>query len=265
MIESIEVQVISKILTTEVQSEIDTLLAYDISYFSGYRNEYEYIQNHVTRYQSVPSRFDFMAQFPDFIVVAVPEPIQYLCDKLRGYKRYLILLETFNKIKDLGEGDVDASWKYLAMQCEKAESLTETNPVNIVKDAQKRADQILEYSKQKRIPTGFAELDKALYGGLSTVEELFLVVARTNSGKAQPLWAPVLTPTGWKSMGSLKVGDIVVGKNNDNGKIVEIFPQGVKDYYRINFDDGTFAECCDEHLWPVLDSKRRERSNKHYG
>jgi len=186
LIESIEVQVISKILTTEVQSEIDTLLAYDISYFSGYRNEYEYIQNHVTRYQSVPSRFDFMAQFPDFIVVAVPEPIQYLCDKLRGYKRYLILLETFNKIKDLGEGDVDASWKYLSMQCEKAESLTETNPVDIVKDAQKRADQILEYSKQKRIPTGFAELDKALYGGLSTVEELFLVVARTNSGKS---WA----------------------------------------------------------------------------
>lgn len=186
MIQSIEVQVISRILTTEVSSDVDTLLAYDTSYFSSYLNEFAYIQNHFGRYQSVPSKFDFLAQFPDFVLVAVPEPINYLCDKLREYKRYLILIETFNKMKELGSGDVDVGWKYLAMQCEKAASLSDENPMDIVKDSEERARLILEYSKQKRIPTGFDELDKALYGGLSTVEELFLIVARTGVGKS---WA----------------------------------------------------------------------------
>ena len=184
MIEAIELQVISRILTADVTTDVDTLMGYDYSYFSAYLSEIKYIHNHFEKYQSIPSRFDFLAQFPDFNFVAVPEPIEYLCDRLRDYKRYLLMLETFNKIKDLGAGDVDTAWQYLSMQCDKAESLEGTAPINIVADGNQRADQILEYSKQKRIPTGFAELDKALYGGLSTVEELFLIVARTNSGKS---------------------------------------------------------------------------------
>ncbi len=184
MIEAIEVQVISRILTSDVPADVDTLMAYDDSYFKSYLGEIRYIHNHYSKYQSIPSRFDFMAQFSDFTIIAVPEPIEYLCDKLREYKRYLILIETFNKIKDLGSGDVDSSWEYLSRQCDKADSLNSAAPMDIVKEANKRASQILEYSKQKRIPTGFEELDKAMYGGLSTVEELLLLVARTNAGKS---------------------------------------------------------------------------------
>jgi KaiC/GvpD/RAD55 family RecA-like ATPase len=43
---------------------------------------------------------------------------------------------------------------------------------------------VQEFSRQLRIPTGFAEIDKAMYGGLSTVEELLLLVARMGSGKS---------------------------------------------------------------------------------
>ena len=73
---------------------------------------------------------------------------------------------------------------YLESQCDKAAQLDSSNPMDIVRDAKLRSDQVVEYSKQSRIPTGFAEIDKMMYGGLSTVEELLLIVARTNNGKS---------------------------------------------------------------------------------
>ena len=184
MIEAIEVQVISKLLTCDDEYVVDTLLSYDHTYFSGYLREFEYIAKHKQKYGSVPGTFDFLAQFPDFSLVDVPEPLEYLQERLREYKKHLILLETFNKIKDLGEGDVNDAWKYLSLQCDRAENLGNTAPMNIVKDAEKRARQVQEYSKQQRIPTGFAEIDKVMYGGLSTIEELLVIVARTNAGKS---------------------------------------------------------------------------------
>lgn len=259
MIQAIEVQVISKILTSRDDPDVvDTLMSYapDL-YFSAYQKEIEFIHDQKTQYGVIPSEFNFLAQFPDFNIVSVPEPIEYLVSKLRDYRRYLLLIESFNKLKDLGDGDVNDAWKYLSTKCDEASMLEDSQPMDIVKDAQKRTEQIIEYSKQQRIPTGFPELDKLMYGGLSTVEELLVIIARTNSGKAQPLWSPVLTPTGWTTMGKLKVGDEVVGKDNDNGRVIKIFPQGVKDYYRIYFDDNTYTECCDDHLWVVKDRYHR--------
>lgn len=266
MIQGIEVQVISKILTCDGDQEIiDTLLGFDPNlYFSAYLEEIKYIHSQKQRYGIVPSIFDFQLQFPTFTAVAVPEPLEYLVGKLREYRQHLILVETFNKIKDFGDADTKVAWQYLQVQCDKANALDENKPMNIVGDAEKRAQQVLDFSKQRRIPTGFPEIDKLMYGGLSTVEELLVIIARTNSGKAQPLDSPVLTPTGWTTMGELKVGDLVVGENNDVGHVVQLFPQGVKDYYKITFSDNTSVECCDDHLWKVLDSDRRVQDSKHY-
>ena len=186
MIQAIEVQVISKILTCDDDQEtLDTLLSYSPDlYFSAYLSEITYIHNQKAEYGIIPSVFSFQAEFPDFTPVQVPEPLEFLEAKLKEYRQYLILLETFNKIKDLGDGDVKDAWRYLEMQCEKAHLTDNTDPMNIVKDVEKRADQIKEYSKQQRIPTGFAEIDRVMYGGLSTVEELVVIIARTNSGKS---------------------------------------------------------------------------------
>ena len=67
MIEAVEVQVISKLLTCEDDYVVDTLLSYDTSYFSGYLKEFEYIQNHRQKYGTVPGVFDFQAQFPTLL------------------------------------------------------------------------------------------------------------------------------------------------------------------------------------------------------
>lgn len=184
MIEAIELQVISRILTSDSKEEVNTLCNFGTEYYSVYKEHAEYILNHLQEYGDVPDVFTFQAQFPDINLVKVSEPVDYLVDELNKNRQHILLVETFNKLKSLGSGDVTDAWNYLSMQCDKIAELTSSDPMDIIHDAKKRADQVVEFSKQTRIPTGLAEIDKLMYGGLSTVEELLLIVARTNSGKS---------------------------------------------------------------------------------
>lgn len=70
-------------------------------------------------------------------------------------------------------------------------------------------------------------------------------------GKAQPLDAPILTPTGWRLMGDLEVGDEVIASDGSPTKVTGVFPQGVKPVYRVVSSDGAVAESCGEHYWTV--------------
>lgn len=184
MITSIELQVISKILTSDSLDEINVLCEFDASYYSVFKEHIQFILNHRERYNDVPDVFTFQAQFPDITLVKVSESLTYLVEELNKNKQHIILLETFNKLKDLGAGDVTDAWAYLNAQCERVARLDSTAPLNIVKDARARSRQVQEFSRQQRIPTGFDEIDKVMYGGLSTVEELVIIVARTNTGKS---------------------------------------------------------------------------------
>lgn len=184
MLASVELQVISKLLVDDDQEDIDTLLAFDSSYYSVYTKQIEFIQDHVYKYKQVPDVFTFQSEFPDIELVRVDEPIDYLVHGMRKNKQRIILLETFNKLDDLESDDVSEAWKYIGMQYDKAADLEETRPMNIIQQAQERADQVAGFSKQQRIPTGFDEIDKLMYGGLSTVEELLVIIARMNSGKS---------------------------------------------------------------------------------
>lgn len=184
MISSIELQVISRILRSDDPIEIDELCAFDSSYYSIYRDQIEFILNHRQKYNNVPDIFTFQAEFPDIQLVTVNEGLAYFKDEMKLNKQHIILIETFNKIRDLGTGDTTTAWQYLSDQCNRVAELDNTLPLDIVKDVKERSNQIIEFSKQARIPTGFDEIDKLMYGGLSTVEELLLIVARTNTGKS---------------------------------------------------------------------------------
>ena len=184
MITSIEMQVISYILTSDNKEAIDTLLGYDASYYSVFKPQILFIHKHINQNGKVPDRFTFQVQFPDFIIVQVNETLEWLKRELAENKKHIILLETFNKLKDLGEGDTSDAWNYIEQQCDRIHELESSKPLDLVHDVDIRSQQILDFSNQSRIPTGFDEIDKAMYGGLSTVEELLLLVARTNSGKS---------------------------------------------------------------------------------
>ncbi|GBF04943.1 PhoH family protein [Deinococcus aerius] len=78
-------------------------------------------------------------------------------------------------------------------------------------------------------------------------------------GRAQPLTAKVLTPLGWREMGSLEVGDHVIGSDGRPTRVLGVYPQGEKDTYRVTFSDGSSVECCEEHLWTVYTASDKRR------
>lgn len=83
-----------------------------------------------------------------------------------------------------------------------------------------------------------------------------------NTAMAQPLDARVLTPSGWRQMGDLTVGDSVITPNGDVAKIFGVFPQGEKQIYRVTFSDGSSTRCCMDHLWAT---KNRNDARKDLG
>jgi phosphate starvation-inducible protein PhoH len=81
--------------------------------------------------------------------------------------------------------------------------------------------------------------------------EITICSGLPGSGKAQPLYSKILTPNGWTTMGEIKPGDKVVTPKGEISEVVNTFPQGEKDIYRITFSDGRQVDSCDEHLWKV--------------
>ena len=77
-------------------------------------------------------------------------------------------------------------------------------------------------------------------------------------GKAQPLDAKILTPTGWITMGEIKINDIVLTPEGKETKVIGVFPQGEKEIYKITFIDGKTTEACGEHLWKIYQKNYRK-------
>jgi RecA/RadA recombinase len=92
-------------------------------------------------------------------------------------------------------------------------------------------------------------LDIALGGGLRE-GSCVIMTGDPKTGKDQPLSATVYTPDGPVKMGSLKIADLVCTPDGI-AKVKGIYPQGLKDVYKVSFNDGTFAECGIDHLWKV--------------
>src|ERR687894_2284274 len=78
-------------------------------------------------------------------------------------------------------------------------------------------------------------------------------------GRAQPVDQPVLTPSGWQPIGTLRVGDLVVGSDGRPTPVLGVYPQGRRPVYRLRAQDGAATLCCAEHLWHVLTPEDRRR------
>ena len=95
------------------------------------------------------------------------------------------------------------------------------------------------------------ELDEMITALARKFKANVLMVGDPGVGKAQPLDSRVLTPTGWQTMGNIKIGSLVTTPTGDTANVTGVFPQGKKDIYKITFSDGRTAESCKEHLWNI--------------
>lgn len=105
---------------------------------------------------------------------------------------------------------------------------------------------------------GQYELVKAI-----DANDLLYVNGPAGTGKAQPLYSKILTPTGWINMGDVSVGDFVISVEGTPTKVLGVYPQGIKDIYEVVFDDNTKTHCCGDHLWET--QNRLERDGKRTG
>ncbi len=78
-------------------------------------------------------------------------------------------------------------------------------------------------------------------------------------GRAQPLDSRVLTPSGFRPIGGLEVGDLVIGSNGSPTPVLGVYPQGKRAVYRLVAQDGASTRCCGEHLWRVFTASDRRR------
>ncbi len=112
------------------------------------------------------------------------------------------------------------------------------------------------------VPTGFADLD-ALTNGLHP-GQMIVIAARPALGKAVALATPLPTPSGWTTMGEVRVGDWLLGADGKPTRVVAA--TGVMEgrpCYEVEFDDGTVIVADAQHEWRTdTRAARRQRSEK---
>ncbi len=106
------------------------------------------------------------------------------------------------------------------------------------------------------VPTGFADLDR-LTNGLHP-GQMIVLAARPAIGKALALDTPLVTPTGWTTMGEVEVGDQLVAADGTPTTVVRATDVMMdRPCYEVEFDDGTVIVADAQHEW--LTTTRADR------
>lgn len=108
------------------------------------------------------------------------------------------------------------------------------------------------------VPTGFTELDQ-LTNGLHP-GQMIVIAARPAVGKALALDTPLVTPTGWTTMGEVQVGDEVIGADGRPTRVVaatEVMTD--RPCYEVSFSDGSTIVADAQHQW-LTDTRASRKS-----
>jgi len=108
------------------------------------------------------------------------------------------------------------------------------------------------------VPTGIADLD-GLTNGLHP-GQMVIVAARPAVGKALSLDTALVTPTGWTTMGEVRVGDLLVGDDGRPTRVVAATePMTARPCYEVHFSDGTWIVADAQHQW-LTETRAARRS-----
>lgn len=154
-------------------------------FFSDYRAEFEFINNHIQNYNKIPDKETFLATFSNFDIITVNETSKYILDELYKDRNSRSLARVFNKIRELlNDGKTDEAMNLYLSSTDNISQNVKLETFDLFKDTS-RYDAYVEKCNdftKYYIKTGFKELDDII-GGWDRQEELATIVARTNSGK----------------------------------------------------------------------------------
>ncbi|RZU33770.1 replicative DNA helicase [Blastococcus saxobsidens] len=108
------------------------------------------------------------------------------------------------------------------------------------------------------VPTGIRDLDE-LTNGLQA-GQMVVIAARPGVGKALALDTPVATPSGWTTMGELRVGDRVMGSDGRPTTVVAATDVMTdRPCYEVHFSDGSMIVADAHHQW-LTDTRASRKS-----
>jgi phosphate starvation-inducible protein PhoH and related proteins len=188
--------------------------------------------------------------------------------KTLNQKRYVDAIDTHTIVFAIGPAGTGKT--YLAMaKAVKALQAKEVNRIILTRPAVEAGERLgfLPGTLYEKIDPYLRPLYDALHDmvdpdsiprltAAGTIEIAPLAYMR---GRAQPADTPVLTPDGYRPIGDLAVGDLVVGSSGEPVPVLGVYPQGEKDIYRVTAQDGASTLCSGDHLWAVAtrDDQRR--------
>lgn len=181
----VDLQLISKVLQT---GSINILLDNDITadFFPEYRDEIDFIFEHYEKYGNVPDKATFSHEFEDFQILEVSESDKYLIDTIREEYLYYRSVPVITKAAELLKSDSNKAAEYLINEMRYLQPEYDIGGIDIVKQAKDRYNQYQDRKNHQEdwfFTCGFPELDELLHC-IQRVEELLVIVARTNMGKS---------------------------------------------------------------------------------
>lgn len=106
-------------------------------------------------------------------------------------------------------------------------------------------------------------LEGSQYDAIRSNADYVVLSGAGGGGKPLNINELALTPSGWKRMGDVKVGDLMVSPFHASASnVTGVYPQGVIPTYRLMTSDGRSVLCGREHLWMVRTKKQIEKSRK---
>lgn len=197
----------------------------------------------------IPHCWDFMNKFDTIIVFGDYEKNHIsLVDEIRRsffqHRVKHIREEDYKDCKDANE----ILLKYGAEQIKTCIENAIDVPINHVKSLADVED-INPFDIEK-LPTGFTELDRLLYGGIP-FGGITLITGKPGEGKLLADDTPVFTSKGWKKHGDLQVGDKVLGRYGEFVRVTHVFPKYFANM-EVTLSTGEKIKCHENHEW-VLD------------
>jgi superfamily II DNA or RNA helicase len=137
--------------------------------------------------------------------------------------------------------------------------------VSLVADFCASANFAYELPKKHKEPFNADSLYDFQQEGLQRVltEKRQILSYSTGLGKQQPVDEPVLTPSGFVPIGSIRIGDEVIGSDGKPTTVLGVFPQISKKVYRVEFSDGSWTRVGPEHLWSAATKYDYHRKHKY--
>ena len=89
-----------------------------------------------------------------------------------------------------------------------------------------------------------------------------LLQGHFGSGKAIDVDSIIPTPTGNKRAGDIQVGDLLFSRTGNQTQVIGVYPNGLKDSYKVTFEDGRVVYCNSEHNWTILNNRTRQFETK---